>query len=93
MLPTVRFVVEAVVNDPYVVDEYANVCRPVHELGLVRLSEIVELLPPSNAPSVPVTDSDEFVASDDVATVCSEPVPPTVYVTPLDDRFDRFVMF
>lgn len=93
MFPTVRFVVLAVVNDPYVVDEYANVCSAVHELALPRLREIVELLPPSNAPSVPVTDRDELVASDDVATVCSEPVPPTVYVTPLDVRFERAVMF
>ena len=61
--------------------------------GLARFREIVELLPPSNAPNVPVTESDELVASDVVATVCNEPVPPTVYVTPLDDRFDRFVMF
>jgi Cu+-exporting ATPase len=28
-----------------------------------------------------------------VAVVCSEPVPPTVYRTPLADRFERFVMF
>ena len=61
--------------------------------GLARFREIVELLPPSSAPNVPVTESDELVASDVVATVCNEPVPPTVYVTPLDDRFERFVMF
>lgn len=80
-------------NDPYVVEENANVCSAVHELALPRLSEIVELLPPSRAPSVPETDSDPLVAREDVATVCSDPVPPTVYVTPLDDRFERFVMF
>ena len=55
---------------------------------------MVELLPPSRAPSVPVIDSVELAAAnDDVATVCSEPVPPTVYVTPLDVRLERFVMF
>lgn len=80
-------------NDPYVVDEYANDCSAVHELALPRFREIVEFVPPSRAPSVPVTDRDPLVASDDVATVCSEPVPPTVYVTPLLVRFDRFVMF
>ena len=78
-----RLVVLAVVNDPYVVDEYANVCSAVHELGLARLRDIVELLPPSNAPSVPDTDSDELVASDDVATVLTNPVEPT-YVAPCD---------
>lgn len=91
--PSRRFVVDAVVNDPYVVDENANDCRADHEFALARFREIVEFDPPSSAPSVPVTDSEELVASDVVATVCSEPVPPTVYVTPLDDRFDRFVMF
>ena len=44
---SIRFVVEAVVNDPYVVDEYANVCSAVHELALPRFRDIVELLPPS----------------------------------------------
>ncbi len=80
-------------NDPYVVDEYANVCSAVHELALPRFREIVEFVPPSSAPSVPVTDSDEFVASDVVATVCNVPLDPTVYVTPLFVRFDRAVMF
>ena len=92
-LPANSDVVEAVVNDPYVVEENANVCSAVHELALPRFRDRVEFVPPSRAPSVPVTDRDPLVASDVVATVCSEPVPPTVYVTPLDDRFDRFVMF
>ena len=91
--PSDRFVVDAVVNDPYVVDENANDCSAVHEIALPRFRERVEFEPPSSAPSVPVTDSEPLVASDVVATVCSEPVPPTVYVTPLDERFDRFVMF
>jgi hypothetical protein len=34
--PNVKLVVEAVVNDPYVVEEFANVCRAVHVFGLVR---------------------------------------------------------
>ena len=80
-------------NDPYVVEENANVCSADHELALPRLSEIVELLPPSRAPSVPETVSEALVAREDVATVCSDPVPPTVYVTPLFVRFERFVMF
>lgn len=88
-----KFVVDAVVNDPYVVDENANDCRAVHELALARFRERVEFEPPSRAPSVPVTDSEPLVASVVVATVCSEPLPPTVYVTPLLVRFDRFVMF
>jgi len=81
------------VNDPYVVLENANVCSAVHELALPRFREIVELVPPSRDPNVPVTDRDVFVDRDDVAVVCSEPVPPTVYRTPLADRFERFVMF
>jgi hypothetical protein len=71
-------VVEAVVNDPYVVDEYVNVCRADHVFGLVRFREIDEADPPSNAPSVPVTDSDDPVVSDDVATVLSVPLDPAV---------------
>jgi hypothetical protein len=81
------------VNDPYVVLENANVCSAVHEFELPRFRDRVELDPPSRDPRVPVTEIDELVASDDVAVVCSEPVPPTVYRTPLADRFDRFVMF
>jgi hypothetical protein len=93
MFPTVRFVVLAVTNDPYVVDENANDCSAVHELALPRFRDRVEAEPPRSAPNVPDTDRDPLVASDDVAAVCSEPVPPTVYRTPLADRFDRFVMF
>ena len=80
-------------NDPYVVLENANVCSAVHELALPRFREIVEAVPPSRDPNVPVTDRDVFVDRDDVAVVCSEPVPPTLYRTPLADRFERFVMF
>ena len=47
---SIRFVVLAVVNDPYVVDEYANVCSAVHELGFVRLSPTVLAVPPLYAP-------------------------------------------
>ena len=61
--------------------------------GLARLSESVEAEPPSRAPSVPDTDSDALVAIDDVDTVLSVPLLFVVYVTPLDDRLDRFVMF
>jgi hypothetical protein len=71
--PSVRFVVDAVVNDPYVVDENANVCSAVHELVLPRLREIVELEPPSWNPSVPDTDSVDPTASVDVAVVFSVP--------------------
>jgi hypothetical protein len=62
-------------------------------LALPRFREIVEFEPPSNAPSVPDTDRDALVASDDVATVLSVPLPFDVYVTPLDVRLDRAVMF
>ncbi len=88
-----RFVVDAVVNDPYVVDENANVCSADHELALPRLRERVELVPPSRAPSVPVTDRVPLVASDVVATVLSVPLPLDVYVTPLFVRFERALMF
>jgi hypothetical protein len=61
--------------------------------ALPRLSESVEAEPPSRAPSVPDTDSDELVVIDDVDTVFSVPLLFVVYVTPLDVRLDRFVMF
>ncbi len=80
-------------NDPYVVDENANVCSAVHELALPRLRERVEAEPPSRAPSVPVTVSDPLVDSDVVATVLSVPLPLDVYATPLLVRLDRAVMF
>ena len=61
------------------------------ELAVFR--EIVEFVPPSRAPSVPDNESDESIPSDVVATVFSVPFPPDVYATPLDVRFDRFVIF
>ena len=70
-----------------------NVCRAVHVLALAVFREIVPFVPPSRAPSVPVSESDEPILSDDVATVFSVPLDPAVYATPLDVRFDRFVMF
>lgn len=73
-LPANRFVVEAYVNDASEVLELANVCSAVQVFGLARLSERVELLPPRSAPRVPVTESDELVASDVVATVLSVPL-------------------
>ena len=76
--PSVRFVVEAVVNDPYVVDENANVCSAVHELALPRFREIVELLPPSWNPRVPDEVSDAPTARVDVAVVLSVPFEPDV---------------
>jgi hypothetical protein len=45
---------------------------------LARFRESVEAEPPSSAPSVPVTDRDEFVARDVVATVFSVPLLPDV---------------
>lgn len=71
--PSVRLVVDAVVNDPYVVDENANVCSAVHELALPRLSEIVEFVPPSWNPRLPATDSDAPTASVEVDVVFSVP--------------------
>ncbi len=46
--------------------------------AIPAISESVEAEPPSSAPSVPVTDSDELVASDVVATVFSVPLLPDV---------------
>ena len=62
-------------------------------LAFPVFKEIVEFVPPSRAPSVPDRDSDDPILSDDVATVFSVPLDPAVYATPLDVRFDRFVMF
>ena len=42
-----RFVVDAVPNDPYVVDENANVWLAVHELAFAMLRERVVFDPPS----------------------------------------------
>ena len=36
--PSTKFVVEAVTNDPYVVDEYANDCNAVQLFALAMLS-------------------------------------------------------
>ncbi len=41
-----RFVVLAVANDPYVVEEFVNVWRAVHVLAFPRLSETVLAVPP-----------------------------------------------
>jgi hypothetical protein len=68
-VPMFSCVVDAYVNEASVVVVLANVCSAVHELALPRFRDSVELLPPSRAPRVPVTVSDEFVASDVVATV------------------------
>ena len=49
-----KFVVLAVVSDPYVVDEYENVCNPLHVLAVVvpkardRVLSDVRSPPPSN---------------------------------------------
>jgi hypothetical protein len=46
-----RFVVEAVRNDEYIVDEeYPNVWRAVHVFGLVRLRPIVRAVAPVYVP-------------------------------------------
>ena len=37
-------------NDPYVVDEYANDCSAVHELGLFRFNPTVLAVPPLYEP-------------------------------------------
>ena len=80
-------------NDPYVVDENANVCSAVHELALPRLRDRVELIPPTRYPAFPDIEIEPFVPRVVVEIDCSEPVPPTVYTTPLADRFERLVMF
>lgn len=81
-------------NDPRVVDEFVNVCNAVHVFALPRLSASVEFDPPRSAPSVPVRVSVPLARdSDVVATVFSVPLLPAVYVTPLDVRLERVVMF
>ncbi len=44
--PMFKLVVLAVVNDPYVVEEFVNVWRAVHVLAFPRLSETVLAVPP-----------------------------------------------
>jgi hypothetical protein len=63
------------VNDPYVVDENANVCSAVHELALPRFREIVPDAPPTTLPNVPEYDRDAPIVGVDVATDCRAPVP------------------
>ena len=59
---------------------FENCCSAVHVFALPRLRAMVELLPPTRLPSVPVTVSVPFAeANDVVATVCSAP-PPTPYI-------------
>jgi hypothetical protein len=42
---------------------------------------------------VPEYESDAPIVGVDVATVFSVPLPFVVYVTPLDERFERLVIF
>jgi len=70
-----RLVVDAVVNDPYVVEENANVCSAVHELALPRLSESVPDAPPTRLPRVPEYESEAPTVGVDVPTDCNAPVP------------------
>jgi hypothetical protein len=81
-----RFVVEAVVNDPYVVDENANVCSAVQLLALPRFRDRVPEAPPTTLPNVPEYDSDAPITGVDVATDCSAPVPaPYISCPPVND--------
>ncbi len=50
--PVCRFVVEAVVNDPYVVDEYANVFTPLQKF--VSDSSVDDALDPEPPIHVPL---------------------------------------
>ena len=70
-----------------------NVCSAVHVFGLDRFRESVPDAPPSSCPIVPEYESDEPIVGVDVDTVFSVPLLFVVYVTPLDVRLDRFVMF
>ncbi len=73
--PSVRFVVDAVTNDPYVVDENANDCSAVHELELPRFRDRVPDTPPTKLPNVPEYESEAPTVAVDVDTDCSAPVP------------------
>jgi hypothetical protein len=77
--PSVRFVVDAVTNDPYVVDENANVCSAVHELAFAVFRDRVPDIPPTTLPIVPEYESDAPTVGVDVDTDCSAPVP-TPYI-------------
>jgi hypothetical protein len=63
------------VNDPYVVDENANVCSAVQLLALPRFRERVPEAPPTTLPNVPEYDRDAPITGVDVPTDCSAPVP------------------
>ncbi len=76
--PVVRFVVEAVVNDPYVVDDNANLFTP--EKKLVSDSSVDEAAPDSEVRN-PASLLNHDSRIDDEAIVCTSPFDP-VYVNP-----------
>jgi hypothetical protein len=73
--PSVRFVVDAVTNVPYVVEENANDCSAVHELAFAVFRDRVPDTPPTTLPNVPEYESEAPTVGVDVPTDCSAPVP------------------
>ena len=67
--PAKKLVEEAYEKDARVVDEFVNVWSALQVFAFAVLSEMDEFEPPTSAPSVPVTESEPPVASDEVPTL------------------------
>lgn len=80
IVPADRFVVEAVVNDPYVVDEYEKDCFALHVL--VSASNVDDAAPDSDVRN-PASLLNHDSLTDDEATVFSCPPVPR-YAKPCD---------
>ena len=85
IVPARRFVVLAVVNDPYVVDEYENVCFAVHVF--VSASSVDDAAPDSDVRN-PLSLLNQDSLTDDEAIVFSCPPVPR-YAKPCDGDVNR----
>ncbi len=85
IVPARRFVVLAVVNDPYVVDEYENVCFAVHVF--VSPSSVDDAAPDSDVRN-PLSLLNHDSLTDDEAIVFSCPPVPR-YAKPCDGDVNR----
>ena len=80
--PRFRFVVDAVVNDPYVVDERANLFTPVK---LFVSDKSVDDAAPTSDVRNPASLLNHDSFTDDDAIVCTNPFDPVYAKPPVSD--------
>ena len=73
IVPADRFVVEAVVNDPYVVDEYENDCFALHVL--VSASNVDDAAPDSDVRNPESLLNHDSLTDDEAIVFSCPPVP------------------